>query len=359
MQTHEFEHAIDAFTRFIDGYPTNKSISVAYVQRAVANQSLKNLPAAEKDYTEVIKHYPKSKERELALEQRALIRGQQNDNPGMVESFTQLLRDYPTSAAAAKAHFWIGRTAYEAKEYKNAADHLAKARDMDKEHYFERASLPLMLSHYFVEDAPGVAREVDAYLKDGKGKVPVEVLRWLSEQLFDTSSYVQAEKYLKLLAEREDVSPKDLLKLGQTEMKLDRHAEAVKALGSYLESVKEPISRALGLVELAKAQIGAGALDDAQKAVDEAITLQPEGKLNAEARIAAGDIALARNDYDLAAKLYSAVAPNLDDEEITPRALERAVEAYKKAGKDAEAKKALNLLNSRYPEYLQRKKLAK
>ena len=118
----------------------------------------KPLPAAEKDYTEVIKHYPKSKERELALEQKALIRGQQNDNAGMVENFNILLRDYPNSTAAAKAHFWIGRTAYESKDYKTAAEHLAKAREMDKEHYLERASLPLMLSFYYLEEPVGVER---------------------------------------------------------------------------------------------------------------------------------------------------------------------------------------------------------
>jgi hypothetical protein len=44
----------------------------------------------------------------------------------------------------------------------------------------------------------------------------------------------------------------------------------------------------------------------------------------------------------------------IDEEAVTPRALEKAVAAYQKAGDEAEAKKTLNLLQSRYPEYFQR-----
>jgi hypothetical protein len=46
----------------------------------------------------------------------------------------------------------------------------------------------------------------------------------------------------------------------------------------------------------------------------------------------------------------------IDDESITPRAGEKGVEAYRKAGLEEEAKKLLNKLRSRYPEYFQNKK---
>jgi len=41
--------------------------------------------------------------------------------------------------------------------------------------------------------------------------------------------------------------------------------------------------------------------------------------------------------------------------EITPKALEKAVKAWRAAGKDDEAEKTLNKLKSRYPEYWQRR----
>ena len=46
----------------------------------------------------------------------------------------------------------------------------------------------------------------------------------------------------------------------------------------------------------------------------------------------------------------------IDDENLTPRAGEKAVAAYRSAGMEEEAKKLLNKLQSRYPEYFQNKK---
>jgi hypothetical protein len=62
---------------------------------------------------------------------------------------------------------------------------------------------------------------------------------------------------------------------------------------------------------------------------------------------------MARASYEQAAKLYASVSLLLDDEEVTPKALEKAYNAFKKAGMEPEAKKTLNTLQSRYPEYLQ------
>jgi TolA-binding protein len=70
----------------------------------------------------------------------------------------------------------------------------------------------------------------------------------------------------------------------------------------------------------------------------------------------AGDIQTARGHFGEAAKLYESVAAILDNDEITPAALEKAVGAWKSAGDEARSKKTLNTLQSRYPEYLQRKR---
>ena len=106
------------------------------------------------------------------------------------------------------------------------------------------------------------------------------------------------------------------------------------------------------------AQLGLGKFDDAQKSADEACALQPEGRLNADGRMLAGEIQMARGNYESAAKLFQSVSVIMDDPNITPRALDLATEALKKAGKDAEAAKVLNQLETRYAEYLQNKKSA-
>jgi TolA-binding protein len=360
MQIRDYDRAIQAFTELMDTYPTNKSVPYALVQRAIAYQSQKKLAEAERDFTDLIRKWPKSKERELALQQKALIRGQLNDNAGMAENFKLLLKDYPESAASAQAHYWVGWAAYEAKNYKEAAQQLDLARKKDAEQFFERASLRVMLSYYYLEDVQATAREADYYKTEGKGKgkVPTDVVRWLGEKLVEQNSAPEAVKYLAELASREEAAPKDWLTLGQAQLAASQFPEAVKTFESYLTKVKEAPSRALGFLDLAKAQLGAKEFGPAQKSVDEALTLQPEGKTSGEARIIAGDIHAARGEWEQAAKLYESVAVIIDDEEITPRALEKAVGAHQKNGNEEQAKKTLNRLQSRYPEYAQRKRIA-
>jgi TolA-binding protein len=355
MQVHDADKAIKAYGSFIEGYPTSKSIAYALGQRAMAYQQKKNFTAALKDYSELIARYPKAKERELALEQKALILGQQGDNAGMSAAFEQLLKDYPESTANSKAHYWVGYVAFEAKKYKKAAEHLAQARELNREEFFERASLRILLAQYYLEDRAAAADEVDIYAKDGKTAVPPEILRWLGEGYFKEEKFEPAIKFFEMLTPRGEAMPDDFLFLARARLQVQKFPEAADALQTYLKSAKDPVPRATGMLDLSRAQIGLKQLDEAQKSVDEALTLQPEGPIAGEARILAGDIQMERGKAEEAAKLYVSVSLVLDDETVTPRALDKAVEAYKKAGKEPEAKKTLNTLQSRYPEYSQRK----
>lgn len=359
MEARDFERAVQAFTAVGEEAPTNKNVPYAIVQRATAYVGLKNLTAAEKDFDTVIRKYPNARARELALEQKAMIRGQQDDNKGMSAAFDDLLTSFPKSSAAPKAHFWIGWSAFEERNHQKAIVHLLKARELDREQYFERATLRLLLAYHALEDRQGVARELELYNKEGKTKPPIDVLRWLTEELFHDRAYESAEKYLAMLAPRDEALPRDLLRLAQARLYLKKYAEAASTLEErYLKAVQEPPSRATGLLELAKARTGLGNFPAAQKAVDEALLLQPEGRISGEARIAAGDILVARGQHSEAARTYASVAVLLDDEEVTPRALEKAVTAYERAGQEQDARKTLNQLQSRYPEYAQAKKSA-
>jgi TolA-binding protein len=275
----------------------------------------------------------------------------------MAEAFEMLLRDYPNSPAVPQAHYWVGWAAFEAKDYKKAAEHLTKGRDLDPKEFFERASLRIMLARYHLDEREAVAKEVDLYSKDGKGQIPEEILRWLGDQYYKEKNFESAEKYTSMLIKRGEAKPADFLQLAKSRLHLNQFAEATDVLEKYLATVKEPLSRALGLLDLATAQIGTKDFAGAQKSVDVAIRLQPEGKLTGEARIVAGDIKAAQEQWDEAAKLYSSVAVILDLEDVTPRAMEKAVNAYRRAGKEAEAAKELNKLLSRYPEYGQAKGL--
>jgi TolA-binding protein len=134
-------------------------------------------------------------------------------------------------------------------------------------------------------------------------------------------------------------------------MRQGKYKESLEALEACLQAVKEPVPKATGLLARGEARLGQGEFDKAQQSVNDALLLQPEGRLNAEGRTLSGQIAMARGDYEGAAKIFLSVAVVYDDAVVTPRALEQAHEAYAKAGNEEEAAKVLNELQTRYPEY--------
>jgi TolA-binding protein len=382
MELRDFDKAAKAFTTFIEGYPGNKMIPYALIQRGLAYETLKNMASALKDFDTLIRLYPKAKEREVALHQKALILGQQDDTAGMAETFRTLLKDYPNTPIRAQADYWIGYQGYQTKNYKEAVPYLEEARKLDEEQFWEKASIRLLQAEFLLEDRAGTAKEAALYAEKGKAGVSGEILRWLGAEFtkaagFDnqiaslcrrpgeagknpnvTEDLKNAEKYLQMLTARgADVQPDDFLLLGQAERELGNNQPAVEALKTYLKSIKLPRPRALGLLTMADSQIALKALDEAQNSDDEALTLQPEGEVNGCARIVAGDIQMARGNFSEAAKLYESVSTILDNDEVTPAALERAVNAWHQAGDESRSRKTLNTLKSRYPEYLQKKGL--
>ena len=102
---------------------------------------------------------------------------------------------------------------------------------------------------------------------------------------------------------------------------------------------------------MGEAKIGAHKPDDAQKIAEEIMTLQPEGRVNAQARLLAGEVEMERQQFEEAGKAFMSVALLYDDPEITPQALAKAAKAYQKAGKPDEAERASAQLHQKYPDY--------
>jgi TolA-binding protein len=81
------------------------------------------------------------------------------------------------------------------------------------------------------------------------------------------------------------------------------------------------------------------------------MALQPEGRVNAEARLLAGDVQVERGNFDNAGKAFMGVALLYEDPAITPRALQKAASAYQRAGKNDEADRAARQLREKYPNF--------
>jgi len=142
-----------------------------------------------------------------------------------------------------------------------------------------------------------------------------------------------------------------LFYLGDAATKLKQLPEAEDAFGKYLQIAKDPAGTAKVLLALGALKITAHKPDEAQKIAEQIMALQPEGRVNAEARLLAGEVQLERGNFDDAGKAFKGVALLYDDPAITPRALDKAALAYRQAGKTDEADRLSRELHERYPNY--------
>jgi tetratricopeptide (TPR) repeat protein len=341
--------AIAAYTEFLAKYPNDKLASGALLQRGLAHQKMKAYPEAVADFDLLMKDYAMSKDVELALLQKALTLGTLKKYPEMAAAFRELLAKYPNSAAAAQANYWLGWVASESKNHKEALPFLERARTLDAKNYGERASLRIILLHYQLEDRKALAAEVDRY----KGApLPPQVLCWLAQGLIEDREFAKAAKLLQPLVENSASATPDVwILLAETRIGIGDFPGAGHAADKFLAAVSEPPAQARGHIAKARAEAGLLRFPSARHAVDQALFLQPEGRLNSEARIASGDVYFAEGDYDSAARAFLSVSVLSDDKTLAAQALSRAAESYQRANNPEAAEKTLRELAERFPAY--------
>ena len=355
-QARQPEKAVAAFSRFLREFPDNPLAVKALILRGMAYQQLKKYDAALKDFTEVADDHKDAKEREAAMTQRALILGAQNDPKGMIEAFHALLKEYPNTPTdvTALAHYSMANAAFnDLKDYSTALAEFDAARRADPKGYGTKCSLMAILCEYQLKDKAKLAADIDTYQKAKPvTPVPSTILGWLGQQEADDKNYAAAEPHLAAAVAAPGSTPELTLALARARLGLEKWDGALEAAQKYLTTVtNDPDERAQGLLAQAEAQVGLKQYEPAQKAIDDTLYIQPEGKLNARALILRGKCESAQGKYADAAKSYASVALLYDDDELTPQALRLAAEAYEKAGQAAEATKAKEELKTRFPNF--------
>jgi TolA-binding protein len=356
VQTKDVPGIVEAISYFIQAFPDNPQAPSALAQRALVYQQDKNYNAALSDLNTILTKYPSAHEREAALQQKALILGQQENPKGMTDAFRQLLKEFPKSTIAAQAQYYIGKTAFEAKDYKTALAALNTARQLNKEQYYNLATVRIVSCYFYLKDRKAVTKEVDDFMAASPAtNAPAEILEWLGIEYYNEKNYPAAEKYLDALGKienRGNAKPDFWFYLGDAASRLKNFDEADNAFSNYLQTATDPAGKAKVLLALGAVKIAAHKADDAQKIAEEIMALQPEGRVNAEARLLAGDVQVERGHFDDAGKAFMGVALLYDDPAITPRALQKAALAYQRAGKTDEADRASRQLREKYPNYV-------
>lgn len=348
MQQKKYDEAINVLTRYLMQYPRHEHVPAAYVQRAVAQMQTGDNVAALADFENIINRHQGAKEREDAMIQRALLLGNLQKPAEMAAAFERLLVEYPETKSAALANYWIGYIAAESKKYRESIEPLEKARQLDKEKYGERATLRLLLSHYYLEDRAAAAREAKAL---GPDKAPAEVRGWIGTNALEAGDYAVAVEFLAPLASAKD-APEDLpMSLARAQMGAGDYDGARATLEKLLPRLHEPKAKARAHLLMADALIAGRQGDKAKAQAEEALRLQPEGRINAEARLVNGRALLAQGRYDDAARAFMAVALLYDEKDLSPEALVLAEQAYRRANNTSDADRARDERQRRYPDF--------
>lgn len=346
---------IDAFGYFVQAFPESPQAPFAYTERALAFQEEKNYDAELSDLNTILAKYPAAREREAALQQKALVLGEQQNPRAMVETFRQLLKEFPKTPVAAQAHFYIGKAAFEAKDYKTALHELDAARRANSEKYGKQAGTLILTSYFAQQNRQALATETDNFMTAfPDAMIPSDILQWLGMECYNEKNFVGAEKYWSALSRMENaanVKPEIWFYLGDAAAKLQHFDESENALGKYLQTATDAAGKAKALLVLGTVKIAAHKPDEAQKISEQIISLQPEGRWNAEARLLGGDVQFERGNFAEAGKAFMGVALLYDDPAITPRALQKAATAYQRAGNTAEADRLTRQLREKYPNY--------
>jgi len=182
----------------------------------------------------------------------------------------------------------------------------------------------------------------------------LDVYEWLGEQLLAGADPAAGEPYLRrVAAASKDATQRKrvLLRLAMFSSNRENWEAAVRDWSAYRVNFPEDANRTAVLEPLAQAFIRTGNTEAAHKLAEQILQQNPEGEYNARGRLLLGDIAAAKNNFEDAAKIYAAVALLIDHPQLTPTALSKAADAWRRAGNDDKANEALQRLKEQYPNH--------
>jgi tetratricopeptide (TPR) repeat protein len=377
IEAGETGEGILTLSRFIQQHSQSALCSSALAKRAMAYQSQGDHDFALGDYLDIAKRYPDSPEVEFALQQSALIYAHQRKIPEMIQAYQDLLAKFPETKGAGEAHYWIGVGNFDLERYEESLVELVKAREIDPS-LNDKTTLRIVISHYHLEDIPQLAVEARRYLentpapeadkpkegdaaeaKDTPAKpkrtaIPPQILEYLGRKLAETNDWKDAEFFLTSITDPtapEKTAPSVWRLIGDCRAKLKKHTEAITAYDHFLVQTERPSERASAYLSRGVAQLCMRDFEAARNSAQESLRSQKEGRTNAEARLLLGDISAANGNLEEAAKEYLVVSQIFMDPEITPKALTKAINAYRTLGNQAKATELTQELSAGYPNY--------
>lgn len=364
--------AVSSLGSFLSKFPEDANVPAALTQRGIANKNLRNFDKALEDLAVVINKHAGHPALELALYQSGFIKGETRDYKGMIADYEKLLEKFPKTAAASEVYFAIGRGYFNLNNkeaFSKALPPLRKSIELDRESYLDKASQLLISCQWLREDVDGMAKEVDSYLEARKGaRVNPQGLIFLGVNYYQRNNFEASNRYFTLAITPENAETTEAPVwnyLGMARNETGHYEAAVQAFDYYLDKTPEGEGRVRGLYGKARALLGIGKFEEAQKCTGDALSLIKTGKLKGQLQILDGDIYAARGDalakggdlkkskdqWGKALAQYLVVSQFFVDPEITPESAWKAADMFERTDDEKQAVAMRKQLKTKYPDF--------
>jgi tetratricopeptide (TPR) repeat protein len=352
--------AATAFQQSITLDPKSAFVPSALWLQGQAQIEDKKPSEALKTWKKLVESAPSFSEREKVLWKTGLLAVSEKDFTYAETVLGQFLKEFPLSDYRAEAWYWRALVRQESGNVEGSAEAWRKARESDGTRYFGLATQQLIRIGLEKRDLKALAEEVERYdawrLKNPKTpEVQLDVYEWMAQELGSKQDPKLKESalgyYRRILAASKDREQVRRVQIQQALVfgDLENWGAARDAWKTFQAGFPEQASQNQVLLHLAEACLGAAFFDETTALAEQLLRQNPEGDYNAKARLLLGEVAFAKGRYAEAGKFFSAVAVLIDDPVITPQALRRAEEAYRRAGDEKQADQFLLERQKRFP----------
>lgn len=350
--------AAQFFSMVAARFPTNALAAPALFASAVCLAKEQKHAEAVRDWAAVVQKYPHSPLAEESLYQKGISEIRLRRDADALASLQQLLRQFAQSKFTADAHYWIGVLHREAERWEAAESSLRQAlasRPREELAAEVRYELALTLQKTGKDDE--AADLLHGLLASPvRAKFTPPLLEWLAGYDLAKADFAACVRSATLLTETNApaaAQQSGWSLLGQARLGLGEKAaagEAFRKCLTFSNSNRAGAEAALALGDLAW---GENSASNAMAYYAQAASLAADDSLlgvraKAYAGLARG--AEASGDTESAARYYMSVAILFDDPVLAPECLFKAAEAFRKLGREDDARKTTGELRERYPQ---------
>jgi tetratricopeptide (TPR) repeat protein len=364
--------AVGSLGEFITRFPKSADLATALAKQGFSYMQSKQNGRALEVFDRLIKEFPENPATEMAYYLSGVIHNDKASRnvKAMIQSFETLMAKFPTTGAYGEASFNCGLGYLELKDFDKAIPHLRKAIKTDQKNYGELGTQKLILALWAKKDVDNLAPEVDAYRGTVENAViPPTMLGFLGLAYTQRKEWHRSAKYFTWAVDFQNPSSTDarlwrLLAEAQVETK-SNYSDAVVAIDHFLTAAPADLTKAKAYHTKAVALLGMGKHDEALAAADEGLKIARTGGVQGLLLIVQGDALLAQGDqlenkgnhdeandkWTQAAAKYVVPSQMLQDDVVTPQALDKAAKALERKGDKDKAQQLLEELKRSYPQY--------